>query len=142
MRASESRQKVQVWIYCLGSDGAPAFLLLRTRPKRGAFWQPITGHVEPGESFAQAAMREIEEESGLKLKTPPKSLDIGFSFEKAEVTFHEEVFFAQTSESQVRLDPTEHTDYRWAAPEEAISLLKFQSNVEMLRALLKKLEGK
>jgi lipoyl(octanoyl) transferase len=39
-------------------------LLLRRSEARGGFWQPVTGRIEPGESPAQAAQRELEEETG------------------------------------------------------------------------------
>jgi lipoyl(octanoyl) transferase len=40
------------------------YLLLRRTPARGGFWQPVTGHIEAGESPAQAAARELREETG------------------------------------------------------------------------------
>src|ERR1044071_2560203 len=39
-------------------------LLLHRRPERGNFWQPITGAIEDGESPAEAARREVLEETG------------------------------------------------------------------------------
>ncbi|HRK03098.1 MAG TPA: NUDIX domain-containing protein, partial [Oligoflexia bacterium] len=46
-------RKVQCWI--LSRSGR--CLLLLTNKRRGEFWQPVTGTVEDGESFEQAALR-------------------------------------------------------------------------------------
>jgi dATP pyrophosphohydrolase len=45
------------------------FLLLRRSPRRrtlGGVWQPVTGGVERGETAWQAALREVQEETGLE----------------------------------------------------------------------------
>ena len=41
------------------------FLLFHVNEKRGGFWQNITGSVENKETFLEAAIREIKEETGL-----------------------------------------------------------------------------
>lgn len=55
-----------------------AFLLLRRTLVRGGFWQPVTGRVEPGESTAQAAQRELKEET--LLDAPVRSLEYRHAF--------------------------------------------------------------
>ena len=42
------------------------YLLFQVNEKRGGFWQNITGSVEKNESFYEAALREINEETGKK----------------------------------------------------------------------------
>ena len=44
-------------------DGA-RFLMLRRVPRRGGFWQGVTGAPLPGESDVEAAVRETREETG------------------------------------------------------------------------------
>ena len=41
------------------------YLLFQVNEMRGGFWQNITGSVEKNESFYEAALREINEETGL-----------------------------------------------------------------------------
>lgn len=41
------------------------YLLFQVNENRGGFWQNITGSVEKDESFYEAALREINEETGL-----------------------------------------------------------------------------
>lgn len=56
-------------VLCLVKDSGR--LLLQDRVK--AEWHGVTlpgGHVEPGESFVQAAVREVQEETGLTVLDP------------------------------------------------------------------------
>ncbi|MCA3004185.1 MAG: NUDIX hydrolase [Planctomycetaceae bacterium] len=50
----------------LARAGEPGLLQLRRNkdPLRGT-WQPIMGHIEPGETAVDAALRELREEAGL-----------------------------------------------------------------------------
>ena len=57
---------IEVYVAC-ASSGGPRFLQLRrtTEPLAGT-WQPVMGHVEPGETAVRAAVRELSEEVGLR----------------------------------------------------------------------------
>lgn len=62
-------ENVELTVLCLITDGSR--MLLQNRTKKG--WQGYTlpgGHVEPGESFVDAVIREIKEETGLNIKNP------------------------------------------------------------------------
>ena len=57
-------ENVELTVLCLITDGSR--LLLQNRTKND--WQGYTlpgGHVEPGESFVDAVIREMKEETGL-----------------------------------------------------------------------------
>jgi 8-oxo-dGTP pyrophosphatase MutT (NUDIX family) len=43
----------------------PEVLLLRRAPAEGAYWHVVAGRIEPGETAAAAAERELLEETGL-----------------------------------------------------------------------------
>ncbi len=53
-------------------DGAERILLVKHRPERGGFWQGKWicpgGKLEPGETLAEGALREIREETHLEVK--------------------------------------------------------------------------
>lgn len=139
----EIQQKVQVWIYH-GKGEDLRVLLLRTIAARGAFWQPVTGGVEPGETPQIAALREATEETGFQFSGPPVPLGYSFEFEREATGPRPAAHVIETcfalhahSERAPVLDPREHEDWRWIGVVEAQKTLKFESNREALRRLPK-----
>ena len=64
-----STENVELTVLCLLQDGNK--ILLQNRVKED--WKGYTfpgGHVEPGESFVDAVVREMKEETGLTICTP------------------------------------------------------------------------
>ena len=108
------RKKVQVVIMAIPPP--KNVLLLQTNQQRGCFWQNITGNVEAGESFAQAALREIEEETKFHhLKTlSPLDLTLEFYHPRYNITCIEKCFLALLpSLATPQLDPSEHLNFKW-----------------------------
>lgn len=134
--ATSDKLKVQVWIHCVGR-----VLLLKTIPARGEFWQPVTGSVELGETLPQAALREAQEESGLKFRTEPLALNYDFRFKSKHGFVHEHSYALEALTEGARLphvvlDSKEHLEFQWARPEDAMSWLKFESNRKTLEILM------
>ena len=67
--SNDRTERVELTVLCLIEDGNK--ILLQNRVKKD--WQGYTlpgGHVEKGESFVDAVVREMKEETGLDIKNP------------------------------------------------------------------------
>lgn len=142
----KTQLKVQVWVRH-GASTHPLWLLLQCNPARGGFWQPITGHVESGESLEAAALRELSEETGLAPASPPTQIGYTFKFpnrwaktasDPAECEEHSFLVTLPTSQSagfppEITLDPHEHVDSRWVDTDTALGMLRWESNREALK---------
>lgn len=124
--------------------GRRVLLLRRRAPFE--FWQSVTGSLEPGESPADTARREIVEETGL---APDDRLEAtGLSREfiidprwrdryEPGVTRNVEYEFrwALDEPADIRLDGDEHGEYRWVDVDDAIDLVWSTTNRDALVAL-------
>lgn len=137
-------RSIQVVIFA-GPLEARWYLLLRRVPEHGAFWQSITGSLEENETHAQAAIRELAEETGLS-RVEGDLLELGVvnTFEIAQlwrhryapgVTHNEEVCFAlKVIEFEPALDSREHDSFRWVQYDDAIKLSYWESTKRALAA--------
>ncbi len=121
-------------------DDTIFFLVLKRNPQKGSFWQPITGNVKPHESFKQAALREMEEETNIKEYLEFTDTGYSFDFFDDNRNQHEKVFGIHVPRTaKVVLSP-EHTEFQWTSKEDALNrYLKYPGNKEGLRKLCKKL---
>ncbi|MCX7805443.1 MAG: NUDIX pyrophosphatase [Planctomycetota bacterium] len=111
------------------------FLMLKRSKERGGFWQPVSGTIKGRETAAQAAMREVEEETGLRLRRYVVADAVNVFYKEAEDTIYvEPVFGIEVADGKVTLSP-EHILYRWCSPEDAMGLLPFEGNRVALRAV-------
>ena len=109
-------------------DGEGRVLLFRFDPgDRPPFWCTPGGAVDPGESYAEAARRELREETGLELDCGPEVAQRHVEFvtiEGVPVTADERYFRVRTDAFEI--DTTGHTpleqrvmqSWRWFARDE------------------------
>ena len=107
-------KKVQIIIIEKKSD-IPGVLLLRTNKFRGNFWQNVTGSVEKNESFENAALREVQEETGIKdNSTTITDAELSFNFcDKNNNQIEEKVFLMALETIPPILISEEHDSYQW-----------------------------
>lgn len=92
-------------------------LVVHRSPQNGAYWHSIAGGVEEGETDAEAAVRELHEETGLAASV--EQLHRPFEYEG----MHVEAFVAEAPEGwEPELD-WEHDEYRWCTRDQAVELL-------------------
>ena len=134
-------ESVLVVIY---TDDGNVLLLRRHRPFD--FWQSVTGSLGAGESDAEAAARELQEETGLT--------DEGeLTFSGVQRTFvidprwrnryapgvttnvEYEWRYRLPAPCDVTLDESEHSDFQWLPLAEAIETVWSWTNREALREL-------
>ncbi len=143
------KRKVQVVIFARKNDSSPAnkILLLQTNKRRGGFWQNVTGSVEKGERYKQAALRELNEETGIELNEIEKFIDLQLEHSFLTKKGHsvtEKSFAVIVAYKKVTLDPNEHQKSKWQNLSQ-ISLRSygFPTNFESFfraKKLLKQLE--
>lgn len=120
------------------------FLVMHRVPGGGAYWHGVAGGLEEGESYAEAAARELYEETGLVAE--PTEIAEPFVYPLDEEPGYRELF-PDAEEIVVGTflvdappgwEPTlndEHDEYRWCRRDEAIALLRWPEPKELLRTL-------
>jgi lipoyl(octanoyl) transferase len=115
----------------VGEDGR--VLLLRRSADRGGFWQQVTGRVEPGETPAEAARRELGEETGADVPVVDLGYRHAFALDPsvnrvrpgALVVVEETAFAARLPAGFAPTLSDEHSEHVTVAPAEAMKRLRF-----------------
>jgi 8-oxo-dGTP diphosphatase len=114
----------------------PCLLLLRRAlgDSLPGYWEIPGGGVEPAEPFEDAAARELEEETGIR---GARLQEVHYHTGPAPAGFRRPllelaVFLLEISpRPEVRIAPAEHSEYRWARPEELRELRMMELNRAM-----------
>jgi 8-oxo-dGTP pyrophosphatase MutT (NUDIX family) len=122
----EKHQVVAGFVIFRRTTDGIKFLLLY---KRGNYWNFPKGHFEAGETSFTTALRETEEETGIRrseLRVIPNFRAYErFTFRSGNERVHDKVilFLAETRKADVRISPREHSGFAWFLYEDAIRLL-------------------
>ena len=116
-------------------DNHKYFLLVKN--KNGKHWGFPKGHIEVGETEEQTAKREIKEETNLDVKIlhgfRKKSFYRPFGRTKKKVV----IFLAKAQNNKVKIQDSEIDCYRWAEEKEALKLLRYPNDLDMLESAIK-----
>ena len=94
-------------------------------------WSLPKGKLEPGESYEQAAMREVEEEAGLRGELGPELSSHSYTDRKGRSKL---VRWWLLGEPDGRFTPNHEADeLRWLSPEEAAELLSYEHDRALVR---------
>jgi bis(5'-nucleosidyl)-tetraphosphatase len=111
-------------VYRKTNEGVKFLLLYR----RGNYWNFPKGHFEPGESTINAALRELEEETGIKKSevriVPDFRAYERFYFKIGNQGIYDTVilFLAETHKADIRIAPREHSGFGWFSYHDAINV--------------------
>jgi len=101
-------------------------ILLVKSPKWFDKWTMPGGHIEPGESMAEAIKREIQEELNLEVK-PITIISFGELIDSRD--FHRPAHFIYfdflcklENGDDIKLDNEEIADYIWVTPEQGLKM--------------------
>jgi len=106
------------------------YLVLKRTEQDGGWWQPVTGHIEPGESERDAALREIREEIGVE---KPKYLSDPIFTNDTEDDGQGYAFMAEASAKQPIVLSDEHVEFRWVDLQTALGLLEHDGNKQNMQ---------
>lgn len=139
LNSMRTNNQVEVIVFTQ-KEGNLLFLLLKRNPEKGNFWQPITGNVEVGETFKEAALRELKEEIGISKIL--RFIDTNYSFEffDDDRQQYERVFGVEIEPDSAIILSHEHTNFVWVEEGKAIdNYLKYPGNKEGIRKLVEKI---
>ncbi len=98
---------------------------------RGLLWEFVGGKVEPGETKAQALIRECREELAVDLSVGSVFMEVLHRY--PDMTVHLTLFHAVIAEGIPQM--LEHNDIRWIAPNEIPQYDFCPADVEILERI-------
>ncbi len=111
----------------------PYFLVIKHREDKGGHWDFPKGHVKKGETEEETALREVQEEVGLKAQIIPGFRE-AIRYNAAPDILKTVVFFlAKPLTEEVRCKPDEIETYKWLPYGEALRQFTHDNSRELLK---------
>ena len=118
---------VVVHVFWQNLDTSECLLIRQAKGKLQGNWQMVSGKVNDGEGIVSGALRELQEETGLK---PSRFYSADF-IESFFIPGIDEIFFAPVfvafvkAKEPITLSKSEHDAYQWISIEKAMQHLEF-----------------
>ncbi len=95
-------------------------------------WSLPKGKLDPGESWEEAAVREVEEEIGLRCRLGDELEPVSYKDRKGRTKVVR--YWLMEPETDVTFTPNDEVDeLRWLAPPEAAEVLSYPRDAELVR---------
>lgn len=106
-------------------------------------WGLPKGTLDEGESLQEAAVREVSEETGLKVEIVTKIGVVEYWFSADGVRYHKWVhhYLMRSTGGRTADHDAEHDRVAWMPVDEAIVRLTFDNDKNMVRQAMSKLKG-
>ena len=114
------------------------YLVVHRTPKGGGYWHGIAGGVEEGETTAEAAARELLEETGFVGEPVEIAAPFVYVIDDGPAdsrTINVRCFLVDVPEGWEPKLNDEHDGYRWCSRNDAIELLHWPEPKELMRGL-------
>lgn len=132
---------IMVFLFRIASGGEPEYLLLKRNHELGGYWQPVTGFIEGAETNRQAALRELQEETGVEAYESIIDPKHYFIFDMNGVPCSVSVLAVKVDQKTDISLSYEHTEYAWLPYSKARKRLYWENNRETLDKLHNLLTG-
>ena len=116
---------VEVHLFKRTVNGIKYLLMKRSDDEKyPGVWQMITGHIEPGETAVEAALRETFEETGAKAENLWSIPHVNSYYNpELDMICTIPVFVTEVKESFSPQISAEHSEFKWVNKDEAINLV-------------------
>lgn len=106
-------------------------------------WGLPKGTLDEGESLQEAAVREVSEETGLKVEIVTKIGVVEYWFSADGVRYHKWVhhYLMRSTGGRTADHDAEHDRVEWMPADKAIRRLTFDNDKNMVRQAMSKLKG-
>ena len=122
----------------------PRVALISHRDRRGrVVWSLPKGHVEEGETFAQAAIREVSEETGIVAEVVAELGTVSFWFTAEDRRVHKTVhhFILQAVGGEISGDNPEVLTAEWVDIDRAVGRLAYLDERRLVSEAIRLLIG-
>ena len=116
--------------------------VLILRRKQEGTWVLPKGKMEPGETIAQTALREVEEETGLKELKIVREIGLVryiFFWRPDNINYKKTVHYflmrINGTEPEMKLEP-DFSTHAWEPPSKALKLLTFENDRRIVRSIV------
>ncbi len=113
-------QKIRQGVIIIVRNKDGKYLILRQ--KKDNSYSCISGGIEEGEDFIDAAIREAKEEAGLTLQRKDlQDTNLSISFVSGKGSCEQRVLYLKTDSSvDIKVDNLEISGYKWMTKQEAV----------------------